>query len=50
MLRSVSFDQAYLTRAYQYQMQRAKLSAELKQEYLAYLEYGLQGYTYLEEE
>lgn len=50
VLRSVSFDQAYLTRAYQHQMQRAKLSAELKQEYLAYLEYGLQGYTYLEEE
>lgn len=50
VLRSVSFDQAYLTRAYQHQMQRAKLSAELKQEYLAYLEYGLQGYTYLEED
>lgn len=50
VLRSVSFDQAYLTRAYQHQMQRAKLSPELKQEYLAYLEYGLQGYTYLEEE
>ncbi len=49
-LRYVSFDEAYLTRAYQSQMQRAKLSAELKKEYLAYLEYGLQGYTYLEEE
>lgn len=50
VLRSVSFDQQYLTRAYQHQMQRAKLSTELKKEYLAYLEYGLQGYTYLEEE
>ncbi len=49
-LRYVSFDETYLTRAYQSQMQRAKLSAELKKEYLAYLEYGLQGYTYLEEE
>jgi arginine decarboxylase len=50
VLRSVSFDETYLTKAYQYQMQRANLPASLKQEYLAYLEYGLQGYTYLEEE